>query len=118
MASPVEFIQGVETRMSGWLRIYLVATVLWVGWFGYELYDANHQRARALDYMQTCKNAYALHQLCAYDLNELGQDAGEQLRREQISMKALPVIPVGLPIVFLVVLWVLRGFRSASKKEE
>jgi hypothetical protein len=98
--------------MRGWLRLYLVISVVWVGWFGYDLYDAHKQRASALDFMQTCNNAYTLHQLCAHDVNDLSKWAGDELARERFAVKALPIVPAGLPIVFFVALWIRRGFKS------
>jgi hypothetical protein len=97
---------------TGWVRIYLVATVLWPGWFGHELYDAHKQRAPALDFLATYQLDVAQNRTSAYNGVELGEWAGEQLARERFAFKALPVIPLGLPIAYLVVLWISRGFKK------
>jgi hypothetical protein len=63
----------------GFLRLYLVVSAPWVGWFGYQMLAAI-----------------------------------PDWRSVSAAFWSLLIVPVGGPILFLVILWVVAGFREAG----
>jgi hypothetical protein len=63
-------------------------------------------------YRTSCAFSIAQGRQCAYNDNELAEWAGEQLKRQQFAMTALPLVPLGLPLVFFAGLWIWRGFNA------
>jgi hypothetical protein len=73
-----------EHLRRGLLRLYVVVSVPWVAWFGYQL----------LDHLQRPYYSRSRHAAAAF--------------------WSLLVVPVGGPILFLVIAWVIGGFRKSA----
>jgi hypothetical protein len=98
--------------MGGWLRLYIVICAVWAGWFGYAAYDANKQHKKATSFLQMDAFDRKEKGSSPWNREELGEWAGEQLARRDFAFKALPVTPLGLPIVYWVAWWIVAGFRK------
>jgi hypothetical protein len=68
----------------GLTRVYLVVTVPWVAWYGYQILDASQH------------SSYAAQRAISH------------------AFWSMLIVPVGGPILLLVVLWVLAGFRKSE----
>jgi hypothetical protein len=73
-----------EHLRRGLLRLYVVVTVPWVAWFGYQL----------LDHLQRPYYSRSRH-------------AAE-------TFWSLLLVPIGGPILLLVIVWVVAGFRKSA----
>jgi hypothetical protein len=73
-----------EHLRRGITRLYLVVTVPWVAWYGYKVYDA------------------------------LQQDGYETTPEVSGAFWSLLIVPIGGPVLFLVVVWVVAGFQKSK----
>jgi hypothetical protein len=69
----------------GLLRIYIAITVPWVAWFGYHIFET----------LQRHRYGSIWHHVSA-------------------AFWSMLIVPVGAPILFLVAVWVLDGFRKSA----
>lgn len=97
--------------MNGWLRIYIVLTAMWGGWFGYQAWDGNRQESKAMGYLVGMAYEAAQGKKSAYNQTELQDWADEQRGRRDFALKALPIIPLGLPVFYFLVMWIAQGFK-------
>jgi hypothetical protein len=77
-----------ENVRTGLLRLYLVATVPWVAWYGYQIYEF-------------INGHYYWHW---HDISH--------------SFWSLLIIPIGSPVSLALLLWVVEGFRKSVASEK
>ena len=95
----------------GLFRLYLVLSVLWVGWFGYEIYDSGRSVTAARDFIQTYNNERRLGRPSAYDIAELVKWQSQESARQKSAERAVLAFPVLVPILYFLCNWIVRGFR-------
>jgi hypothetical protein len=114
---------------KGLLRLYLVLSIPWALGLGYVAYDS-HQgyvsyRETAHEWLakleeaqddpkaaareQTLKRATGDDYRSMFDNNIFWRDKLQD--REKLALKALPILPIGLPILWLAFVWVKARFR-------
>ncbi len=77
-----------EHLRRGLTRLYLVVAVPWVAWFGYQILDASQ------------RSGYTARRAVSH------------------AFWSLLVVPIGGPILFLMLAWVVAGFRKSGPKPE
>jgi hypothetical protein len=92
----------------GFLRLYLVVAAFWLIGFGYTAYDAN----RRISHDRSFSAAYP-----GVNTREIMEELDEQLPRRTFALYALPLFPVGAPILYLIAMWILAGFRPRKKAQ-
>jgi hypothetical protein len=113
---------------KGLLRLYLVLTVIWVAAFGYIAYHANANSEqfahRAWEWNQKADQAAKDPAEASFERRFggegfYGQTAAEmsgwsekESERRDFAFYMLPLLPVGLPVLYLVVVWITAGFRK------
>jgi hypothetical protein len=103
----------VELR-RGLARLYFVAAICWMGWFGYEFYDAQRQYKSASMFFETDTITRNLGRPSPYDRAELAASVADQDKRRAIAVRALLSMLVGAPLGYFVTLWLIAGFRRDS----
>jgi hypothetical protein len=103
----------------GFLRLYLVVAAFWLIGFGYTAYDANRQMSIASREM---KGADALYRDSGWTdefWNKTYRDQqeqwDEQKGRRTFALYALPLFPVGAPILYLISMWIIAGFMPVRR---
>jgi hypothetical protein len=74
-----------EHLRKGLTRLYLVVAVPWVAWYGYQISDAAQR-----------SSSYASERAMSH------------------AFWSLLIVPIGGPVLLLVIMWVLAGFRKSS----
>ena len=103
----------------GLLRLYILLVVPWVGILGYIAYDAHGTYLTFTRYVAGHVRSHEnipITQLGAdyFTTMRISAQAGDAARqRRDNALIALPVIPIGLPLLWLAFLWVSAGFRQS-----
>jgi hypothetical protein len=123
----------------GFLRLYLALAIPWLAYFGYTVIDAGREYDRLQNKIQFDRDELAKPHVArvpheprnifdvipsTIDLEmvpvlkdqilELEDLKLEQGARGRFALKAIPIVPLGAPILFLVVAWVVSGFRRSA----
>jgi hypothetical protein len=115
---------------KGFIRLYIAITVPWVGWFGYMAYDANRWASYAqakLEFLVEAIDDGDGHSFKTRALraaqgvetdNELvdiyADQRDKQSERRKLALYALLAWPLGAPLLYIVVLWIVAGFRQRT----
>jgi hypothetical protein len=103
---------------KGLLRLYFVLVIPWVLVLGYIAYD-NHNwyvsyRETSREWLVKVESApdrqdyRSIHEADVFWRDKL-------LDRRNAALVALPVLPIGLPVLWLAFVWISSGFRSDQK---
>jgi hypothetical protein len=95
----------------GLFRLYVVLTMLWIGWFGYEIYAAQRSASKATDYIQMYDYERQIGRVPAFNRSELVVWQIQQTKRRETALQALLVFPLLAPVLFFIGNWVIRSFR-------
>lgn len=127
---------------KGIIRLYLLTAVPWLLYFGYVAIDADREYRRAfkqfgMRYAELIiaqrhaleppraekpitskpRGILDLDEVLTVDdaklnLERVANKSGTQKQRRDFALSVLPLLPVGEPIIFLAILWVVAGFRK------
>jgi hypothetical protein len=89
----------------------LILSVLWVGWFGYVIYDSNRSASAAGDFIETCNIERRIGRPCAYDPMDVAVWQSQQRGRQRTAEKAILAFPIFAPVLYFICAWIVRGFR-------
>jgi hypothetical protein len=78
----------------GLFRLYVVLTMLWIGWFGYEIYAAQRSASKATDYIQMYDYERQIGRVPAFNRSELVVWQIQQTKRRETALQALLVFPL------------------------
>jgi len=125
-------IRPPKNIRRGLLRIYVLLAVPWLCGFGYLAYSSYHASLRWQDLAKTwqqkmeqaqsdptamaVENAMrrAVGETSETMLNGAIEEQDKSQRTLHFALAALPMIPLGLPILYIAFLWVVAGFRRSS----
>jgi hypothetical protein len=101
----------------GLFRLYVVASILWVGWFGYVIYDSSRELSFVGDLIQEVEYDRRAGRPSAYDGMELVVSQLQQTARQRTAEKAILAFPLLAPIIYFVFSWIVRGFIRDDRPE-
>ena len=101
---------GLHWRL-GLVRLYLVVVCVWLSGFGYAAYDANRQFTRAQEFLRASDTEKRMGHPIVYDQTDVARWLTEQTERRSLALWALPLFPIGAPILYLVGMWILARLR-------
>lgn len=96
---------------QGLFRLYVALSAAWVLWFGYVIFDAGHQIARSQDFINTDNNERKMGRRSPYDPMDLVVWQNRQIRRRDAAEVAILALPVGAPVFYLIIGWIISAFR-------
>ncbi len=108
------------------LRLYLIISVIWVGCFGYAIYDSYRQYRSTYDRVDALDKSL-LDRWRTYERfpagslakrNELKAALAEQAGRVDSAVTLLPLVPVGAPLLYFITGLIIAGFRKSTRKVE
>jgi hypothetical protein len=104
----------------GFLRLYVVIAVPWLVGFGYVAQDAERQIKSTLEYLDLAEASERRGDVGppVFDSSTLRNSLSEQQERRSFALRAFLAFPVGAPILYLIAMWVLAGFRLHKKTDE
>ena len=108
--APERSRSGLHWRL-GLVRLYLVIVCVWLGWFGYAAYDANRQLNRAQEFLRASDAEKRRGHPIAYDQSDVEAWLTDQTERRSLALWALPLFPIGAPVLYLVGMWILARLR-------
>lgn len=100
----------------GFVRIFIVFSLAWVSWFGWQAYDANKQVSKAEGWLLTIEQDLKLGRQPAWDKYETYSWKLEQQRRLESSIQTGLLGEAGGLLVLLAVSWIVRGFKQPTSK--
>jgi len=91
----------------GLVRLYLVVVCVWLSGFGYAAYDANRQFNRAQEFLHASDTERRMGHPITYDQADVATWLTDQTERRLLALWALPLFPIGAPVLYLVGMWIL-----------
>jgi hypothetical protein len=101
---------GLHWRL-GVVRLYLVVACVWLCGFGYAAYDANRQLNQAHEFLRASDAETRRGHPIAYDQSDVATWLTDQTERRSLALWALPLFPIGAPVLYLVGMWILARLR-------
>jgi hypothetical protein len=99
----------------GLFRLYLVLSILWVGWFGYVIYESSRSASAAGGFIETYNYDQRIGRPSAYDILDLVTWQNQAVERQKTAVKAILALPILAPVLYFVCGWIVRGFRRDDK---
>jgi hypothetical protein len=99
---------------KGVLGLYIAIAVPWAAWFAYEAYDSYLQQGSAYGFLRSADYDRLTGRPTAYNRAELLEWAAEQDSRHISALRALPTVPIGGLLLYLVVAWGVARFRNSA----
>jgi hypothetical protein len=99
-------------------RLYVVASILWVGSFSYVIYDSSRSISSTANFIEMYDFDRRIGRPSAYDRSELVRWQNEQVARRTTAQRAILVFPLLAPVVYFIFSWIVRGFRHDNRSQE
>ena len=101
----------------GLVRLYLVVVCVWLSGFGYAAYDANRQFNRAQEFLHASDTERRMGHPITYDQADVATWLTDQTERRLLALWALPLFPIGAPVLYLVGMWILAHLVPCRRNE-
>ena len=114
--APKRSRSGLHWRL-GHVRLYLVVVCVWLSGFGYAAYDANRQFNRAQEFLHASDTERRMGHPITYDQADVATWLTDQTERRLLALWALPLFPIGAPVLYLVGMWILAHLVPCRRNE-
>jgi len=99
----------------GFVTLYLAVASVWLSGFGYAAYHANRQISRAQEFLHASDAEKRVGHPIAYDQSDVATWLTDQMERRSLAFRALPLFPIGAPVLYLIGMWIFTGLTLPHK---